>query len=427
MEALCEFCGVARAVVFCKADSARLCLHCDECVHSANSLSRRHPRSLLCDKCNFESATVLCMDHKWSLCQVCDWNTNECSVLGHRCLALNFYTGCPSLDEFYRIWPHVVDANSLCGGLESLGTLPKNDSCTSKHLEQLDEVGSSGLGSDMLNEVEPCVKYEPWMEQSPIIPSNPNYTQYCKDEAFFFPQDSNQPKALLSTCFYFGFHEENGPCEGLNVDDVQLNFEEADEIFGCSQSASRYHLEDGEIDCLLMDRNIPVTKSSSLIESAMEASSSVQQDCVAFPSSGAGGAASVMQTINSSANCALMTPSCNRNINLGFPQGQIPSSMSIQIPNITVENNATEYQDCGLSPLFLSGESHWEPNLEVTCPQARDKAKMRYNEKKKTRTFGKQIRYASRKERADTRKRVKGRFVKAGEAYDYDPLETKET
>lgn len=36
--------------------------------------------------------------------------------------------------------------------------------------------------------------------------------------------------------------------------------------------------------------------------------------------------------------------------------------------------------------------------------------------------FGKQIRYASRKARADTRKRVKGRFVKVGEAYDYDPV-----
>lgn len=36
--------------------------------------------------------------------------------------------------------------------------------------------------------------------------------------------------------------------------------------------------------------------------------------------------------------------------------------------------------------------------------------------------FEKKIRYASRKARADVRKRVKGRFVKAGEAYDYDPL-----
>ncbi|KAF2559479.1 hypothetical protein F2Q68_00018107 [Brassica cretica] len=32
------------------------------------------------------------------------------------------------------------------------------------------------------------------------------------------------------------------------------------------------------------------------------------------------------------------------------------------------------------------------------------------------------MRYASRKARADVRRRVKGRFVKAGEAYDYDPL-----
>ncbi len=35
--------------------------------------------------------------------------------------------------------------------------------------------------------------------------------------------------------------------------------------------------------------------------------------------------------------------------------------------------------------------------------------------------FGKKIRYESRKARADIRKRVKGRFVKAGQAYDYDP------
>lgn len=37
--------------------------------------------------------------------------------------------------------------------------------------------------------------------------------------------------------------------------------------------------------------------------------------------------------------------------------------------------------------------------------------------------FDKKIRYASRKERADVRKRVKGRFVKAGDPYDYDPLD----
>lgn len=41
--------------------------------------------------------------------------------------------------------------------------------------------------------------------------------------------------------------------------------------------------------------------------------------------------------------------------------------------------------------------------------------------------FDKRVRYASRKARADVRKRVKGRFIKAGEAYDYDPLNQART
>ncbi|RDX61831.1 Zinc finger protein CONSTANS-LIKE 12, partial [Mucuna pruriens] len=427
MEPLCEFCGVVRAVVYCKSDSARLCLHCDGCVHSANSLSRRHSRSLLCDKCNSQPAMIRCVDHKLSLCQGCDWNPNDCSVLGHRRLPLNCYTGCPSLAEFSRIWSFMFDANSSFGGWESLGTLAKSESCNSQCLEQPDHNngGSFGLVSDKLDEIESCVRYEPWLGQSQIIPSNPNYTQYGKDHAFLFPQDSNQPK---QECPNLGIHDGNELCEGLNVDSVQLNFESADEIFGCSQAPTRYNLEDGGMDCLLMDKNISVTESSSLIESAMEASSTIQQDCVAFQSSRAGGPASVIQAINSNTNCALMNPSCSRNISLGFPQGQVHSNIPLQLPNIVGEKTSTEYQDCGLSQFggYMPGEPPWESNLEGTCPQARDKAKMRYNEKKKTRTFGKQIRYASRKARADTRKRVKGRFVKAGEAYDYDPLVTRD-
>jgi len=203
MEALCEFCGVARAVVYCKPDSARLCLHCDGIVHSANSLSRRHPRSLLCDKCNFDSAIMRCVDHKLSLCQVCDWNTNDCFVLGHKHVLLTFYTGCPSLAELSKIWPHLVDANSSNAAWESPSTsaLPKTESSDrrNQHLEQQPEKnGFVGLANDKLGEGDPCVKYEPWIENSPIILSNSNCTQYYKDQAFLFNQDSNQPKVLIS-------------------------------------------------------------------------------------------------------------------------------------------------------------------------------------------------------------------------------------
>uniref|UniRef100_A0A0E0L6Q6 CCT domain-containing protein n=1 Tax=Oryza punctata TaxID=4537 RepID=A0A0E0L6Q6_ORYPU len=45
--------------------------------------------------------------------------------------------------------------------------------------------------------------------------------------------------------------------------------------------------------------------------------------------------------------------------------------------------------------------------------EERNRAKLRYNDKKKRRKFSKQIKYACRKAGADTRKRVKGRFAKA--------------
>nr|POE96667.1 zinc finger protein constans-like 15 [Quercus suber] len=51
--------------------------------------------------------------------------------------------------------------------------------------------------------------------------------------------------------------------------------------------------------------------------------------------------------------------------------------------------------------------------------QNRGQAMMRYKEKKKTRRYCKYIRYESRKARANTRKRVKGRFVKASETLDH--------
>lgn len=81
----------------------------------------------------------------------------------------------------------------------------------------------------------------------------------------------------------------------------------------------------------------------------------------------------------------LMSPGGTRNLNFGYPTGPVHSSVSLSLSNITGESSAADYQDCGMSPVFLTGESPWESKLEASCPQARDKAKMRYNEKK-TRT-----------------------------------------
>ncbi|KAJ6825809.1 zinc finger protein CONSTANS-LIKE 14-like [Iris pallida] len=54
--------------------------------------------------------------------------------------------------------------------------------------------------------------------------------------------------------------------------------------------------------------------------------------------------------------------------------------------------------------------------------QNRGNAMLRYKEKRKNRRYEKHIRYESRKARADTRKRVKGRFVKSTEAPDVETM-----
>lgn len=108
---------------------------------------------------------------------------------------------------------------------------------------------------------------------------------------------------------------------------------------------------------------------------------------MAFQSSHVAASPNLVQAISVSTNGMMMNPSCNRSINLGFPTGPVHSNMSLPLSNITGESSVTDYQDCGLSPMFLTGESPWDSNLEVGCPEARDKAKMRYNEKKKTRMY----------------------------------------
>eukprot|EP00252_Welwitschia_mirabilis_P023172 TRINITY_DN6497_c0_g2_i1.p1 TRINITY_DN6497_c0_g2~~TRINITY_DN6497_c0_g2_i1.p1 ORF type:complete len:164 (-),score=30.18 TRINITY_DN6497_c0_g2_i1:795-1286(-) len=98
-------------------------------------------------------------------------------------------------------------------------------------------------------------------------------------------------------------------------------------------------------------------------------------------------------------------------------------SLSVCVSGLSGESSVADYQDCGVSVMCRKGEPPWSATSpESTFSHARDNAMMRYKEKKKARKFEKRIIYASRKARADVRKRVKGRFVKAGEAYDYDPL-----
>ncbi|KAF8106448.1 hypothetical protein N665_0139s0042 [Sinapis alba] len=101
---------------------------------------------------------------------------------------------------------------------------------------------------------------------------------------------------------------------------------------------------------------------------------------------------------------ALANASCE-----DYKKNQMISSKA----NEEINNNAEIFSN-GLIQLDCEPSRAYDP-------QARLEALKRYFAKKEKRKFGKQIRYESRKSTADTKRRLKGRFTKAGAAYDYDP------
>lgn len=90
------------------------------------------------------------------------------------------------------------------------------------------------------------------------------------------------------------------------------------------------------------------------------------------------------------------------------------TNMPISLSDLSAgSSSVTECQDQEPSRVSLPEKSSRDPEARMKQKEKRQRAKQRYNDKKKNRRFGKQIMYASRKATADTRKRVKGRFAKA--------------
>ncbi|XP_073000681.1 zinc finger protein CONSTANS-LIKE 9-like [Typha latifolia] len=121
----------------------------------------------------------------------------------------------------------------------------------------------------------------------------------------------------------------------------------------------------------------------------------------------------------------MSNPGTDIDPNLCFSSIKACSSLSLSFSGLTGESSGGDNQECGKSSTLVMGEVPWcppSPECFSFSSAGRDSAVMRYKEKKKARRFDKKIRYESRKARADVRRRVKGRFIKAGDAYDYDPL-----
>ncbi|PWA81472.1 zinc finger protein CONSTANS-LIKE 4 [Artemisia annua] len=91
---LCDSCKTTSASLYCKADSAYLCIPCDTTIHHANKLASRHARVWLCDVCEHAPARVTCKADAANLCVDCDRDIHEVNPLARRherVAAVEFY------------------------------------------------------------------------------------------------------------------------------------------------------------------------------------------------------------------------------------------------------------------------------------------------------------------------------------------------
>jgi hypothetical protein len=103
-------------VVYCRADSARLCLPCDRHVHGANTVSTRHARAPLCARCRAAATTAVASPRGGGggfVCADCYCLEKEDEEKGeehrdprplhHDHDAVEEYAGCPSIAELAAI------------------------------------------------------------------------------------------------------------------------------------------------------------------------------------------------------------------------------------------------------------------------------------------------------------------------------------
>ncbi|XP_051203660.1 zinc finger protein CONSTANS-LIKE 9 [Lolium perenne] len=394
MGALCDYCGEHRSMVYCRSDSAALCLSCDRNVHSANALSRRHSRTLLCDRCSAQPAMVRCLEENASLCQNCDWNGHSAgsSAAGHNRQNINCYSGCPSSAELSRVWSFILDIPDVapepnCEQIISMMSISESVVSNGDNAQgdnTLLNMASATITNNLNNEDKQKSVMGPSSEVGPdLLPlANDKVAVSVDSTAAKYTPDKHM------------FSNKDSIYEDFSMDDIDLSYENYEELFGNSHIQTEELFDDTGIDSYFEMKEVHAGSSDEKPKPTLPAVS---------------------------ADSGMSNPGVKDDSSFCMPVRQ-----AISYSGFTGESIPEEYQDCGVSPMLLMGEPPWlPPGPDCSFAGIRDSAITRYKEKKKRRKFDHKIRYESRKARADVRKRVKGRFVKAGEAYDYDPLDTR--
>ncbi|OMO85499.1 Zinc finger, B-box [Corchorus capsularis] len=437
---LCDFCNTKPAVLFCRADSAKLCLFCDQQVHSANALSLKHARSQICDSCKTKPSSFLCSNDNLMLCQDCDWNShnsNNCSVsaLQHDRSPVEGFSGCPSVTELASLLGLDLKPKDL------MNLNPGFSFCEQELLNLEDFMVPTENSSALLSSVK--LNHEVYRQL--VEMGKRDLVRVSGDGAEMGPET---PSSRSSEHGKVGsFEMENGDDEELELLHKQTPFTDLLMLQNNGVSRKNDYVAEGELmyDC----------KSSYQASKIWDFQSGRSKDCEESGPEDAGcingisdrgfviknygefaeeegdlSKRKVFQDLfemSHSMRCEDAL-SRNNNCNQPFSSYTLTTEESNNVPVVgsssdskvvePLKSDSNRYvqvmEHCVPAGNESINEARTKFDMELLA-QNRGNAMLRYKEKKKNRRYEKHIRYESRKARADTRKRFKGRFVKASD------------
>nr|UOF76519.1 CONSTANS-like protein [Olimarabidopsis pumila] len=396
----CEFCGERTAVLFCRADTAKLCLPCDQHVHSANLLSRKHVRSQICDNCSKEPVTVRCLTDNLVLCQECDWDVHgSCSSsVAHERSVVEGFSGCPSVMELFAVWGIDLEGKKKEG----------DDEFTENFGMGLDSWGS---GSNIVQDL--------------IVPSHVSTKKQSFNSLGRFKQVVyKQLEELLGRGFVSGEGDGGGEImvpEGI-IGGGSISQLSPTTSFTSLLISAEYQSACGNA-MQLNAANHSTGQNTQIWDFNLGQSRNPEEPCPVEPKGSTFAFNNVTHIKNETRptnvkDCRYTFQ--DKSIRPTSTKGQETSKSNNNIPTaIHSHKSSNESSDLHFTEHVVIPSNETTRLVAATnadlerMAQNRDNAMQRYKEKKKTRRYDKTVRYQTRKARAETRLRVKGRFVKA--------------
>ncbi|KAH7676791.1 Zinc finger RING/FYVE/PHD-type protein [Dioscorea alata] len=355
----CEFCGEAPALVHCRADSARLCLACDRHVHAANTVSSRHSRALLCDACRTARATILCASHNSMLCPNCDFDAHQDAAQQHDRRPVEPYSGCPTAVELVDVLGVGGDGKEIVGG------------------------GDEGFGEDgWVWEAQPILSLEDYIVPTTschgfqalgLVPLNKNRKAACgkhREEILRQLRELMKSESYVATDCW----QQESAVEFIPMEQEQI-LQEGNMEFNLNQDTTCFNVPTYEVNFFQWDHSDNHDPTHTM----------------AFP----------FEQFTGSSLIANPTKT--------EEAGDIDASAN----QVSGSGGGGESGDAIIKEKILSLPKR--SGYDLALPD-RDSVLSRYKEKRKARRYDKLIRYESRKARADSRVRIKGRFAKANQA-----------